>query len=65
MVQNIIVLVIVLAAALFISRRVYRALSKRGVKCGCAVDEDCSACSVPDNVKDNGLGSSPDSTPRL
>ena len=63
MVQNIIVIVIVLVAILFTSRRVYRILSNKRVKCGCAAEEDCSSCSVPDNIRERGAGGSPDSTP--
>jgi hypothetical protein len=57
MVQNLIVMVIVLVAIIFTCRRVYRILSKKNVKCGCAPEEDCSACSVPNGVKKGGLGS--------
>jgi hypothetical protein len=65
MAQSIIVLVIVLAAIFFTSRRVYRILSNKKIKCGCTAEEDCSACSVPDKVKEGegGLGSNSDSTP--
>ena len=63
MAQNIIVVVIVLLAILYTSRRVYRILSNKKVKCGCAAAEDCSACFVPDHIKKSGLESSADSTP--
>jgi hypothetical protein len=55
MAQNIIVLVIVLVAIFFISRRVYRIFSNKKVQCGCAAEEDCSACSVPSHGKEGGL----------
>jgi hypothetical protein len=63
MAQNIIVVAIILIAILYISRRVYRILSNKKVKCGCAAAEDCSACSVPDHIKEGGFGRSADSTP--
>jgi len=63
MVQDIVVIVIVLAAILFTSRRVYRFFSNKKVKCGCAAEEDCSSCSVPDNMRERGSGGSSDSTP--
>ena len=54
MAQNIIVLVIVLVAIFFTSRRVYRIFSNKKVKCGCAAEEDCSTCSVPSHGKEGG-----------
>ena len=51
MVQNIIVWIIVLIAIFFTFRRLYRILSNKKVKCGCAADEDCSACPVPEEIK--------------
>jgi hypothetical protein len=65
MVQNIIVWVIVLIAIFFTFRRLYRLLSNKKVKCGCAADEDCSACPVQDEFKEDVSGSSSDSTPGL
>jgi hypothetical protein len=54
MAQNIIVLVIVLVAIFFTCRRVYRIFSSKKFKCGCAAEEDCSACSVPSHGKERG-----------
>jgi hypothetical protein len=63
MAQNIIVWFVVLVAIFFTSRRVYRIFSNKKVKCGCATEEDCSACSVPGHAKEGGLGSRSDSNP--
>jgi len=52
MLQNIIVLAIVLVAIFFTSRRIYRILSSKKVKCGCVAEEDCSACSVAEMRRD-------------
>ena len=54
MAQNIIVLFIVLIAIFFTCRRVYRIFSNKKVKCGCAAEEDCSACSVLGHGKEEG-----------
>jgi hypothetical protein len=56
MVQNIIVIVIVLVAILFTFRRVYRIFFNKKVSCGCAVEEDCSSCSVPGKMEERGSG---------
>jgi hypothetical protein len=63
MAQNIIVIVIVLVAILFASRRVYRILSNKKVQCGCAVEEDCASCSVSDNIKERDSKGSSNSIP--
>jgi hypothetical protein len=62
MAQYIIVMVIVLVAILFTSRRVYRILSSKKVKCECEPEEGCSSCSVPAIIKEGGSGGSSDST---
>jgi hypothetical protein len=63
MTQYIIVMVIVLVAILFTSRRVYRILSNKKAGCGCEPVEGCSSCAVPANIKGSGSGDRSDSTP--
>jgi len=43
---NIIVLIIVFLAIIFISRRIYRFFSNNTVECGCGLQEGCSGCSI-------------------
>jgi len=54
MAQNIIVVIIMLVAIFFTSRRVYRIFSSKKIKCGCPAEEDCSACSVISHGKEEG-----------
>ena len=44
MVQNVIVLLIVLAAIFFVGRRYYKAWNRRDAGCGCSPRDGCASC---------------------
>ncbi len=50
--QNILVIIIVLAAALYVGRRIYLAISSRKTSCGC--DSRCNNCDLFDKDRCDG-----------
>ncbi len=54
MIQNAVVLIIVLIAALFIGKRIYRTFSGRKVGCGCEAGESSANCSMTKPIEIQG-----------
>lgn len=50
--DNIVVIIIVLAAALYVGRRIYLSVTSKKSSCGC--DSKCDGCDLSDNDRCDG-----------